>query len=54
MIDWNLIFHVAAGVVLGILLCGFLAFAIAIIARVARQLLDARHPVIRVSRRDRA
>ncbi|MDC7805229.1 hypothetical protein PQS31_00085 [Luteimonas sp BLCC-B24] len=54
MIDWSLILHVVAGVVLGAMVCVVLAVSVAILARVARVLLDARHPVIRVSRHDRS
>ena len=54
MIDWNLILHVAAGVVLGAMVCLALALSVSILLNVASALLDARHSVIRVSRRDRA
>lgn len=50
MIDWTLIFHVAAGVVLGVVICGLLSVAISAVVLICRGLLNARHKPIRVPR----
>lgn len=50
MIDWILIFHVAAGVVLGVGLCRVISAALSAGVLILKTWIDGRHKQIRVPR----